>query len=173
MSTPRSPFERSPFNGIVGLLVGILIIYLLFTGISWAVWLLYKVAWLLFIASLVIDHTVFLGYAKSIGKLFERNWMMGLAAGALSIFLYPFVFLYLLGMALFKKKIKEKVKKRWPKPTYAATASGLSTRNYPKNRWTWILTMKSCLRLLRSRCVGEEIRRRTPAMMNYLNKPTP
>ncbi len=109
MSTPRSPFERSPFNGIVGLLVGILIIYLLFTGISWAVWLLYKVAWLLFIASLVIDHTVFLGYAKSIGKLFERNWMMGLAAGALSIFLYPFVFLYLLGMALFKKKIKEKV----------------------------------------------------------------
>jgi len=99
MSTPRSPFERSPFNGIVGLLVGILIIYLLFTGISWAVWLLYKVAWLLFIASLVIDHTVFLGYAKSIGKLFERNWMMGLAAGALSIFLYPFVFLYLLGMA--------------------------------------------------------------------------
>lgn len=109
MSTSRSPFERSPFNGIVGLLVGILVIYLLFTGISWAVWLLYKVAWLIFIASLVIDHTVFLGYAKSIGKLFERNWMMGLAAGALSIFLYPFVFLYLLGMALFKKKIKEKV----------------------------------------------------------------
>ena len=109
MSTSRSPFERSPFNGIVGLLIGVLVIYLLFTGISWAVWLLYKVAWLIFIASLIIDHTVFMGYAKSIGRLFERNWMMGLAAGALSVFLYPFVFLYLLGMALFKKKIKEKV----------------------------------------------------------------
>jgi len=109
MSTSRSPFNKSPFSGIVGLLLGILIVYLLITGLSWAVWLLYKVAWILFIASLVIDHTVFLGYAKSIGKLFERNWMMGLAAGGLSIFLYPFVFLYLLGMALFKKKIKEKV----------------------------------------------------------------
>jgi hypothetical protein len=109
MSTSRSPFDKSPFSGIVGLLVGVLIIYLLFNVVGWIVWLLYKVAWIIFIASLVIDHTVFLGYAKSIGRLFERNWMMGLAAGALSLFLYPFVFLYLLGMALFKKKIKEKV----------------------------------------------------------------
>lgn len=109
MSTSRSPFDKSPFSGIIGLVVGVLIIFVLLNVVGWIISLLYKFAWIIFIASLVIDHTVFLGYVKSIGRLFERNKVMGLAAGGLSLVMYPFVSLYLLGMALFKKKIKEKV----------------------------------------------------------------
>lgn len=104
----RSPFEKSPFNGILGLLFVFLVIYVLFNIVSWIVWLMYKVGWLLVIAAAIIDSSVVTGYVNSIGRLFRRNWIMGLAAGALSVALYPFVGAYMLGMALFKKKVRER-----------------------------------------------------------------
>jgi len=109
MSSSRNPFDRSPFSGIIGLVIGVVLIFVLINLVGFVVSLMYKFSWIILIASLVIDHTVFLGYAKSIGRLFQRNKVMGIAAGVLSVALYPFVFLYMLGMALFKRKIKEKV----------------------------------------------------------------
>ncbi|MEM9929112.1 MAG: hypothetical protein AAF840_04800 [Bacteroidota bacterium] len=108
MSTSRSPFDRNPLGGIGGFLIGLVVLYLLFKLAGFVFNIIWAVAPILFIASLIIDHKVFLGYVGSLKRLFQRNWVMGLAAGVLSLVLYPLVSVYLLGMALFKKKLKEK-----------------------------------------------------------------
>ena len=77
MSTSRSPFERSPLSGIAGFVVALVVIYILFKIVGWFVSILYMVAPIIFIASLIIDHKVFLGYAKTLQRLFKRNWIMG------------------------------------------------------------------------------------------------
>ncbi len=107
MATFRSPFARSPIATAVGILLFILVFYLFFTIVGWLVSLLYKIAPVFLIAALIIDHTVVLSYLRGIRNLFRRNPIYGLAAGAATIAFYPFVFLYFLGMALFKKKVKE------------------------------------------------------------------
>lgn len=109
MSSSRSPFDRSPLGGIGGFIVGLIFLYVLFKLAGWFFSLLWWAGPIIFIASLIIDHKVFLGYVGSIKRLFQRNWLMGLVAGVLSLMLYPLVSLYLLGMALFKKKLREKV----------------------------------------------------------------
>jgi|AntRauTorckE5430_2_1112549.scaffolds.fasta_scaffold01984_4 hypothetical protein len=109
MSTSRSPFERSPLGGIGGFIVGLIILYVLFKLAGFVFSLLWYAAPVIFIASLIIDHKVFLGYVKSIKKLFDRNAVMGLVAGVLSLVLFPLAASYMLGMALFKKKLKERV----------------------------------------------------------------
>lgn len=97
--------KSSPFTGVVGVLVAIVAFFMLFKIASFFFWLLWKVGPLLFIASLIIDHKVFTGYVNNIYSLFQRNWVYGLVAGAFSVVLFPLVALYLLGMALFKKKV--------------------------------------------------------------------
>jgi hypothetical protein len=107
MANSRSPFNS--LNGIIGLIVGIFVLYVIFNIVGWIFWLLYKVGIIFFIASLIIDRTVFTSFANSIKGLFQRNWVMGLVATALSVVMYPLTGLYLLGTALFRKKLKEKV----------------------------------------------------------------
>jgi len=107
MSNSRSPFNG--INGILGLLIGVFVLYVIFNIVGWIFWLLYKVGWLFLIASLFIDRSVFTGFANSIKGLWQRNWVMGLVLTVLSVALYPLTGLYLLGTALFRKKLKEKV----------------------------------------------------------------
>ncbi|MFT4686324.1 MAG: putative membrane protein [Neolewinella sp.] len=107
MANSRSPFNG--INGIIGLVVGLVVLYVLINLIGWVIWLLYKVGIIFFIASLVIDSSVFTGFGNSIKTLFKRNWVTGLVAALASVALYPFTGLYLLGTALFRKKLKEKV----------------------------------------------------------------
>ncbi len=108
MSKSSSPFERSPLGGIGGFLIGLVVLYFLFKLAGWFFTLLWWAAPVIFIASLVIDHKVFLGYVGSIKRLFQRNWILGLVAGGLSVLLFPLVAAYLLAMALFKKKLRER-----------------------------------------------------------------
>lgn len=108
MSQPRSPFERSPLGGIGGFIIGLIVLYVLFKLAGWLFSLLWWAAPIIFIASLIIDHKVFLGYVGSIKRLFQRNWIFGLVAGVLSIVLFPLAATYMLGMALFKKKLNER-----------------------------------------------------------------
>jgi hypothetical protein len=79
----------------------------LFYLASFVLKILYWVAPVLFIASLIIDHKVFLGYFGWISKLLKRNLLVGIGSIFLSLFFFPFVSLFLLGSALFKKKIRE------------------------------------------------------------------
>lgn len=107
MADSRSPFERSPLQTIFGIVVAVVVIYVLFKIVGWIISLLYMVAPLLLIASLIIDHKVFMGYVNWIKELFQRKPVYGLIATLGSLVLYPFVFLYMLGMALFKKRVAQ------------------------------------------------------------------
>lgn len=73
--------------------------------------IVFKILWfispLLFIASLIIDHTVFLGYAKWLGGMVKRNPLMGIGAIVLSALLFPLTASFLFGKALFRKKVKD------------------------------------------------------------------
>ncbi len=99
--------SSSPFSGIVGILIAIVFFFVLFKITGMIFWLIWKVAPVVFIASLVIDHKVFTQYVNTVFALFKRNWLYGLGAGLLSVLLFPLVALYLLGMALFNKKVKK------------------------------------------------------------------
>lgn len=103
----NSPPNRSPFGGIFGIVVAIVAFFLLFKIASIFFWLVWKAAPFVFLGSLFIDHKVFTGFANQIYALFKRNWVYGLVAGGLSIVLFPLVALYLLGMALFKRKVNQ------------------------------------------------------------------
>jgi hypothetical protein len=107
MASYRSPLERSPLATIGGILIGIVVLYVLFSIVGWIISLLYEYSFLVLIASLIIDYKVALSYVKGIKGLFQRNWVYGLLASVASVAFYPFVFLYFLGMALFKKKVKQ------------------------------------------------------------------
>ena len=107
MASIRNPFERSPLATIGGIIISLVVLYVLFSIVGWMIALLYRFSWLVLIAALVIDYKVVLGYFKMIKGLFSRNIVYGLVASVLSVVFYPFLFLYFLGIALFKKKVKE------------------------------------------------------------------
>ena len=98
---------NSPINAILSVLAMAVILIGLFYLASFLLRILYWAAPFVFIASLIIDHKVFLGYVGWIGRLFKRNALVGIGSVLLSIFFFPFVALFLLGSALFKKKIKD------------------------------------------------------------------
>ena len=108
MSIPRNPLERNPLGTVGSIIVAVIFFYLLFKLLGFVFQLIWWAAPILFIASLVIDYKVTLGYLKMIGNLFQRNWLYGVLAGIASVVLFPLVAIYLLGMALFKKKVKER-----------------------------------------------------------------
>lgn len=108
MSRPRSPFDSNPLSGIAGFIVALVALYVLFNILGWVYSLLWYAAPVMFIASLVIDSSVFRGYTKSIQGLFERKWYFGLAAVVLSLVVFPLTATYLFGMSLFRKKLKER-----------------------------------------------------------------
>ncbi|WP_367391370.1 hypothetical protein [Lewinella sp. LCG006] len=99
--------NKSPFQGIVGIVVGILFLFALFFFVQ----ILFKILWFLLpvivIATAVIDYKVILNYFGWIGKLFKNNALAGLAMSALTIIGAPVVALFLLGKALLRKKIKD------------------------------------------------------------------
>lgn len=107
MATSRSPFDRSPVSTIIGIVIAVAVLYVLFSIVGWVLGLLYKYSFLVLIAALIVDYRVVLSYVKAIKGLFERNPVYGLIATLATVAFYPFVFLYFLGMGLFKKKMKE------------------------------------------------------------------
>lgn len=108
MNKSGSPFERSPLSTAISIVVAIAFFYLLFKLLGFVFSLIWYVAPIIFIASLVIDYKVFLGFLGQLKRLFQRNAIYGIAGGIASIILFPLVSLYLLGMAMFKKKIKQR-----------------------------------------------------------------
>lgn len=108
MARSRSPFDSNPLSGILGFVVALVALYVLFNILGWVYTMLWYAAPFMLIASLIIDHKVFLGYVNSIKSLFERKWYFGLAALVLSVVVFPLTATYLLGMSLFRKKLKER-----------------------------------------------------------------
>ena len=99
--------NRSPFGGIVGILVGILFLFALFSFVQFLFKLLWYALPVIVIATAVIDHKVILGYFGWVGKLFKRNFLYGLLVAVLTVVAAPVVALFLLGKALLRKKVKD------------------------------------------------------------------
>ena len=99
--------NNSPFSGVVGIVVGILF----FIAMFWFVQIVFRILWFLLpvivIATAIIDHKVILDYFGWMGKLFRRNTLAGIAMAILTIVGAPVVGVFLLGRALFRKKIKD------------------------------------------------------------------
>lgn len=107
MFQQRPGNTSSPFGGIIGIIMAVVIFYLLFKLASFVFSIIWSAAPFIFLASLFIDHKVFTEYANTVYGLFKRNWVYGLVAGILSIALFPLVSLYLLGKALYRRNMKK------------------------------------------------------------------
>ena len=98
--------NKSPFSGLVGIVVAILF----FVALFYVMKIVFNLLWLLLpvmlIATAIIDYKVILGYLGWLGRMFRSNWVAGLAISVLTIIGAPVVGLYLLGKALLKRKIK-------------------------------------------------------------------
>lgn len=101
---PNSRRNTNPIIGIIGLVLFLIVIYYVIKGIFSLLWI---AAVPLLIATFFIDRNVIFDYVKWIGKLFQTKWYLGVGAGLLSFFGYPFVFAFLFGKAMFKKKVGE------------------------------------------------------------------
>lgn len=99
--------SSSPLNTIASLLVFFLVLIGLFYLAKLVFKLLWFVAPLIFIASLIIDHRVFLDFAYWLGGLVKRNALLGIGAIVLSLIAFPLVAVFLLGKALLKKKVND------------------------------------------------------------------
>lgn len=97
----------SPFNALTGIVIAVLFFLLLFYLTRIVFNILWYAAPFLFIASLIIDHKVFLGYAKWIGRNLRSNPLLGIGSIVLSALLFPVTASFLFGKALFRKKIKD------------------------------------------------------------------
>ena len=69
--------------------------------------LLYWLAPVMLIATVIIDHKVVTGYIQWLISMVKKNPVIGVGAIVLTIFGFPVVSAFLLGKALLKKKVKE------------------------------------------------------------------
>ncbi len=95
---PQQP--GSPFGNWIGIIVGIVLIFALFFVVRGIFKLLYFIAPVLLIATLIVDYKVVISYLKQLAGLWKRNALWGLGATAFTFFLYPIVFAVLLFRAL-------------------------------------------------------------------------
>lgn len=98
---------RNNRNPLWSILMGVFFLVTLFFVARFIFRILYFLSPIFLIAALVIDHKVVLNYGKWLIKLVKQNAVMGIGAILMSVFGFPLVSVYLLGRALFNKRIKE------------------------------------------------------------------
>lgn len=100
-------FGRSPFGSFTGIIITVLIFLALFYIARFVFKLLWWVAPVLLIATLIIDYKVVWGYLQWIGRTIKNNPALGIGAIVLTLLGFPVVVAFLFGKALFKRKIKQ------------------------------------------------------------------
>lgn len=101
--------KTNPVNLVIGIVIMAAIFYGLFKLTQWLFTLLYYVAPVLLIATLIIDISVVKEYIQTLGKWVKRNAPMGIAAIALSVVFAPVPIAYLFIKAIMKRKINKYV----------------------------------------------------------------
>ncbi len=107
MLNRKSSRSSNPINAIAGLLVTVFVLIGLFYLAKFVFTILWWVSPIMFIASLIIDHTVFINFLKWIRKVFQRSPLLGIGIPVLSIIAFPLFALYLLLRAVLRKKARE------------------------------------------------------------------
>lgn len=96
-----------PFNSLVGILMVVGVILAIYYISSLVFKLLYFISPLLLVATLIIDYKVVVNFGKWLISLIKRNTILGIGATLLSLVAYPITSLFLLGTALFKRKVNQ------------------------------------------------------------------
>ena len=100
----RFPQQRGgQMGGIIGIIMMAVVVIGLYFVVRGIFNLLYFIAPVLLIATLIIDYKIVLNYLKQLGGLFKTNPLYGIGATAFTFFLYPIVFVVLLFRALSGK----------------------------------------------------------------------
>jgi len=102
---------RKEFDFKGNTLVTIVILALLFMGVFIVarslMRLLYFLAPLLIIITLIVDYKVVVNYGKWLIELVRERTLLGIGAMLGTVLLYPVVFAFLLGKALIKRRIRK------------------------------------------------------------------
>jgi len=106
--------SSNPLGNLGYIAMGILALVALFYAAKIAFSLIYIIAPILFIITLVMDYKVVTGYGKWIINLFKANPLYGIGASVLTFFAYPVVAIALFLKAMLNKKVKE-VKQQFDK----------------------------------------------------------
>ena len=110
MST-RKDFEFNvggrKVNPILGVIVLVLFLVGLFILTKFIIKVLYFLAIPAFIAALILDYKVALGFVQWLINLTKRNTVVGLLAILLSALAYPLTAAFLLVKAIFNRKIRQ------------------------------------------------------------------
>lgn len=92
---------------MLGVIFMVLALVALFIVARFIVRILYFVAPLILIAAAIVDYKVIVDYVKWLVRLTKKNTLMGIGSIALSVIFYPFVGIFLLGKALFKRRVRQ------------------------------------------------------------------
>lgn len=103
----NSSSNKNPFNSILSLLTIIGVLIVLFLVIRGFVSLLYLVAPVLLIITLIIRYRVVADYAISLFETFQTDILMGILKVAFTFVCYPFVIGWLFIKALFYRKMDQ------------------------------------------------------------------
>lgn len=99
--------SSNPFSSIFSIIMIVLVMLGLFYLARFIFTILYYLSPVMLIAALIIDHKVVTGYAQWIVGLFRKNPIMGIGSVLLTAIGFPVVTTFLLGKALFKKRLKK------------------------------------------------------------------
>ncbi|KGE88503.1 MAG: hypothetical protein ACE362_08845 [Phaeodactylibacter xiamenensis] len=106
----RKSFQTSsnnPFSSIIGVVLGVLFLLGLFFVARIIFTILYYLSPVMLIAALIIDYKSVTGYGKWLVDKVKTNPLLGIGGILLTVLAFPLVSLFLLGKALFKKKVRE------------------------------------------------------------------
>ncbi|MBI1225817.1 MAG: hypothetical protein GC192_11320 [Bacteroidetes bacterium] len=95
------------FDGITGVLILVAFLVAMYFIVKGMLIVLAIAAPLMLIATLIIDRSVVINYVKWIGSTLKSNPLLGVGAILFTIFGYMFVFPFLFGKAILKKKFKD------------------------------------------------------------------
>lgn len=99
--------NNNPLGLVIGIILLIAIVYGLIKLTQWIFSLLYYVAPLLLIATLIIDVNVVKNFIGNLRDLARRNPPLGIAAIALSLVFFPIPIAWLFYKAVTKRQVKK------------------------------------------------------------------
>ncbi|MCB0569555.1 MAG: hypothetical protein KDC66_07325 [Phaeodactylibacter sp.] len=99
--------EGNPFSSFFGIIFIVLFLVGLYFLARFIFTILYYLSPILLIATLIVDYKVVVRYVQWLIALVRQNPLMGAGSIALSVLGFPVLAAFLLGKALFKKRVKQ------------------------------------------------------------------
>lgn len=99
--------SNNPFGSVVSLLIFVGVLVLLFFMVTSFVKLLYLVAPVLLIATLLINYRLVADYVLGVFETFKTDVLFGVVKVLFSVFCYPFVIGWLFAKAMFFRKVNQ------------------------------------------------------------------